>query len=75
MNKDLLLNDLAKLLELDKHLLSDTFLLNDEANWDSLAVVSTVAAIDQHYKVSVRGSELMSCNTVKDIFYLIENFN
>jgi acyl carrier protein len=72
MNTQLLIKDMAKLFELDKHMLKDSFLLVDEANWDSLSVVSLVAAIDQHYHVSVTGSELMNCITIKDIFSLIE---
>ena len=72
MNEELLLNDMAKLLEIDKRLLNNTFMLEKEANWDSLSVVSTVASIDQHYGVVVKGSELMSCRTLHDIFSLIE---
>lgn len=72
MNKDLLINDMAKLLEVDKQSLKESFLLAEEAYWDSLSVISLVAAIDQHYQVSVTGSELMNCKTIKDIFSLIE---
>lgn len=72
MNKDNLLTDLAKLLIVDKNLLNDSFNLNEELNWDSLSVVSTVAAIDQHYKVSMKGTELMSCRSIGDIFFQIE---
>lgn len=72
MNKDYLLTDLAKLLMVDKSLLNGSFNLSEELNWDSLSVVSTVAAIDQHYNVSIKGTELMHCNSVGDLFSLIE---
>ncbi len=72
MNTDDLLTDLAKLLMVDKSVLNNSFQLSSDANWDSLSVVSTVAAIDQHYKVPVTGTELMHCKSIGDIFSLIE---
>ena len=73
MNKELLLNDLAQLLMINVDLLNDSFLLKEQGLWDSLAVVSTVAVIDQHYNHSVKGSELMKCSNIGDIFHLIES--
>ncbi len=71
MNKDLLLTDLATLLMVDKNLLVDSIYLNDELYWDSLSLISTVAAIYQRYGVTVQGVELMQCETIGDIFSLI----
>lgn len=73
MKKELLLKDLAQLLMVNVDLLNNTFLLKDQGLWDSLSVVSTVAVIDQHYKISVKGTELISCQSIGDIFNLIEN--
>ncbi|MFJ1267377.1 phosphopantetheine-binding protein [Legionella lytica] len=73
MDKDLLLTDLAILLMVDKKLLVDSIYLNDELYWDSLSLISTVAAIYQRYGVNVHGVELMRCETIGDIFSLIEN--
>jgi acyl carrier protein len=39
--------------------------------WDSLSVVSTIASIDNCYKVSVSGDQLESCETIGDIFELV----
>lgn len=75
MNKLLLLIDLAKLLTININDLNDDFLLTEEANWDSLSLISTVAVIDQHYNIQIKGTELMSCNSIGDIFSLIENKN
>lgn len=72
MNKTLLLQDLSRLLELDISLLHDDFRLIEAANWDSLSVVSTVAVIDQYYKIRIKGTELIGCNTIGDIFKIIQ---
>ncbi len=73
MNKNYLLSDLAKLLEVDKNLLVDSICLDEELYWDSLSKVSTVAAINRHYNVSVNYLELLNCESIADIFILIEN--
>jgi len=56
----------------DKCLLVDSIYLHDELNWDSLSLISTVAVIYQHYEISVTGVDLMSCETIGDIFSLIK---
>lgn len=40
--------------------------------WDSLAVVSTIAVIDDVYGKFVDGKKLMACNTAGDILRLVE---
>jgi acyl carrier protein len=71
MNKEPLLQALAKLLEVKIEQLDDNYLLNSKQMWDSLSVVSTIASIDNCYKVSVSGDQLESCETVGDIFELV----
>lgn len=36
-------------------------------NWDSLAIVSTLALIDEVFDVMVEGKALMACATVADL--------
>lgn len=72
MNKLLLLNDLSKLLMLDISELHDGYELDLNNDWDSLCVVSTVGAIDVHYKVAVSGVEIMGCKQLGEIFNLIQ---
>jgi acyl carrier protein len=43
------------------------------ADWDSLAVISTIALIDELFDCTVSGQALGVCKTVADIALLIEN--
>lgn len=72
MNKELLLTDLSELLEIDQEKLVDNFDLSKNELWDSLAIVSTIASIDQHYNASVHGCELESCRYVSDLFKTLD---
>lgn len=73
MNKQLLLDDFAQLFDEDISNLNDDYILDEDGNWDSLSVVSTVGAIDQHYQVAVSGIDLMNCQRISDVFKLIEH--
>ncbi|OKO99472.1 MULTISPECIES: phosphopantetheine-binding protein [Xenorhabdus] len=75
MNKILLLADLSELLEVDITLLNDDYVLDPEGRWDSLAIVSVIGAINQHYSVLVNGEDLGRCQRVGEIFNLVFNQN
>lgn len=60
---------LAEILEVEADDLSDDFQLGEL--WDSLAVVSTLALIDEVHDVSVGADDLAECKTVGDIEALI----
>lgn len=60
---------LAEILEVDAGDLGDGFELGEL--WDSLAVVSTLALIDEVHDVSVSAEDLAECKTVGDIEALI----
>lgn len=61
---------LAEILEVDANEISANLEL-DEGSWDSLAVVSTIALIDDVYDVTVHPNALGDCKTVGDIEALI----
>ena len=44
----------------------------DEVDWDSVAIISTIALVDEVYGVFLDGDILSNCNSVKDIMDLIE---
>ncbi|MCP9268400.1 phosphopantetheine-binding protein [Xenorhabdus sp. XENO-1] len=75
MNKTLLLVDLSELLGVDITLLNDDYVLDSEGRWDSLAIVSVIGAINQHYAVQVNGEALGRCHQVGEIFNLVFNQN
>jgi acyl carrier protein len=62
-------NGLAEILEIDVADLNDSFELGEL--WDSLAVVSTLALIDEIHDISVSAEDLAECKTVGDIEALI----
>lgn len=60
---------LAEILEVEPSELNPDYPLGE--NWDSLAVVSTIALIDEVYDVTVHPERLGDCHTVGDIEQLI----
>jgi acyl carrier protein len=62
--------ELAEILELDVDQVTPELRLEDTP-WDSLAVVSTIALIDELYDVAVSADALNNCETVGEIEALI----
>lgn len=61
---------LAEILELEPGEVISTTQL-DESVWDSLAVVSTIALIDEVYDLQINADALVECQTVGEIEALI----
>lgn len=61
---------LAEILEIEPADTDASLVLADHA-WDSLAVVSTIALIDEVFGVVVPGQSLLECKTAGDIEALI----
>lgn len=61
---------LAEIFEIEPNEVSESLSLASVA-WDSLAIVSTIALIDEQFDVMVDGQALASCETVGDIQKLI----
>lgn len=70
MKRDEFLTTLAAVLEVARSALDDRYTLA-YANWDSLTTMSTIAAIDQHFDISVNPKELFACGSIKDLLALI----
>lgn len=62
---------MAEILELDSGQIQPDLSLQDYA-WDSLAVVSTMALVDDVYSVMLDGQALAKCSTIADILALID---
>lgn len=62
--------ELAEILEIEPDEITADLRLED-TSWDSLAVVSTIALIDEQYDEAVSADALTSCETVGDIERLI----
>lgn len=62
---------LAEILEVDAGEVNPDLPL-DGGNWDSLAIVSTIALIDEVYDKAVSGETLEGCKTVGDLEKAVE---
>lgn len=62
---------LAEIFEVEPNQISPDFIL-DEGNWDSLAIVSTIALIDEVYDKAVGGEVLENCKTVADLDKVVQ---
>ena len=60
---------LAEILEIEESEVNSDLELGD--SWDSLAIVSTIALIDDVYDVQVHPDKLANCTTVGDIEKLV----
>lgn len=63
---------MAEILEVDAADLKPELDLH-ASSWDSLAVVSTIALVDDCFSILLDGQSLGECNTVADIEKLIES--
>lgn len=61
---------LAEILEVDEGQINPGLQL-EEGSWDSLAVVSTIALIDDVYDIQVHPNGIAQCKTVGDLEKLI----
>lgn len=64
---------MSEIFEVDVSDISPQFsLITNEAAWDSLAIVSTIALVDDCFNVMLDGNSLGACETILDIEKLIE---
>jgi acyl carrier protein len=64
---------MAEIFEIDPAQITPQFdLTSADAQWDSLALVSTIALVDDCFNVMLDGTALAACKTIGDIEALIE---
>jgi acyl carrier protein len=71
MDKESFLEELAEVLELDLEELQDDFELSED-DWDSLAMVSAIAIIDEQFNIILDGDKLQECSTIGQLWNLIQ---
>ena len=64
-------NGLAEILEIDAAQVTPQLKLGDHA-WDSLAIISVIALVDELFDQMLSGQVLAQCETVADIVALIK---
>jgi acyl carrier protein len=63
---------MAEIFEVEIEAISSAFELHSgEAAWDSLAIVSTIALVDDCFGVMLEGKALGGCQTISDIEKLV----
>lgn len=65
--------DLADILEIDS--ISDQDDLTNIDTWDSLAILSLLAVIDQKFNVQLTNMDLETARNLRDIKTLIESYS
>lgn len=71
MSLDTFISHFAEALETNAAELSPDTVFKDLASWDSLAALSVIAMIDEHYGVSVGGTDLEKARSLQDLWDLI----
>jgi len=63
---------MAEIFEVEPEAITPEFdLTNANADWDSLAIVSTIALVDDCFNVTLDGESLAACKTIGDIEALV----
>jgi acyl carrier protein len=63
---------MAEIFEVEPQQINAQFELASTDAWDSLALVSTIALVDDCFNVMLDGASLTACTTIGDIEALIE---
>lgn len=67
---------MAEIFEVDLSLINSDFELNSvDVPWDSLAIVMTIALVDNCFSVMLDGKALLACSKISDIEQLIAPTN
>jgi acyl carrier protein len=69
---DTFIENLAIGINLPEDSITPEIKLVELPNWDSLAILTTLSMLDMEYGVTVTGTELQNCNTVEDLYKLVQ---
>jgi acyl carrier protein len=71
MTQQEFLRELEEVLEADAESIKGDETLADLGSWDSLAVMSFIAMVDENYGVTLAASKLASAKNVEDLIALL----
>jgi acyl carrier protein len=71
--KELLFEKLAEILDCNVSELSIDMIFRDHDHWDSLALLSTIAMIDDAFDLVIMNDDFEKLNTISDILQFIES--
>ena len=68
-----LIEIVAEALEIDQSDARNDLILDPEDNWDSIAMLSVIASIDEEFDVQLDGDELAACRSLSQILNLLKD--
>jgi acyl carrier protein len=68
-----LIEIVAEALEIDQDEASNDLMLDPEDNWDSIAMLSVIASIDEEFDIQLDGDELAACTSISQILNLLKD--
>ena len=63
---------MEEIMDLDEGTLTLDSVLEDIDEWDSVAILSYIAALDEHFDKIVKGSDIKNFVTVKDAIDMMQ---
>lgn len=75
MDRKSFLLQMDELLELPERTLTGAERMEALENWNSMAMVSFIAMVDEHFEFTVSPRSLRKCETVDQLLALIEPLN
>ncbi len=69
---DIFYEEFSSLMGIGKSSFSNDTKLSD-LDWDSMALISTMALVDEVFGIVVSGDKLTKCKTVNDIISLVKD--
>lgn len=64
---------LEEMLDLEEGVLTPDTLLDDLEEWDSIAIISLIALLDDEFNKTIKGTEVKEFKTVADVLKVMEN--
>ncbi len=68
-----LIEIIAEALEIDNSVAENNLKLDPEDNWDSIALLSVIASIDEEFNIQLDGDKLADCRSIPEILKLLED--
>tara|TARA_Y100001935_G_C17309666_1_gene514908 strand:+ start:5653 stop:5880 length:228 start_codon:yes stop_codon:yes gene_type:complete len=66
---------IAEVLEVTKEEVDVGIKLDLEGNWDSIAHLSFISAIDSTFDIQLDGDDLLLCDNTSDLINLLNKYN
>lgn len=66
------MENIADLLDLEVEEINEDTILSEYEEWDSVAILSFIALMDEEFGRAVKGAEIRALKTVKDLMDMME---